>query len=172
MGPQAKFHKRPIGFSGARGPYLQAPESPIHVSWYPIFQSSHCNSFENQTSAGERDKSDQKHNFCHLPGMVFTKSCICSQSWQTTFLERPPNSVVDFIIKTHVRGFFDTDLHEVSWHFATHEAVEWVLSSTDRVKISVKEAIQNGRFPNRTLYLQNVPTCHWYHSYIASCSLL
>ena len=25
----------------------------------------------------------------------------------------------DFIIKTHVRGFFDTDLHEVSWHFAT-----------------------------------------------------
>ena len=28
-----------------------------------------------------------------------------------------------FIMKTHVRGFFDTDLHEVSWHFATHEAV-------------------------------------------------
>ena len=27
------------------------------------------------------------------------------------------------IMKTHVRGFFDTDLHEVSWHFATHEAV-------------------------------------------------
>ena len=26
-------------------------------------------------------------------------------------------------MKTHVRGFFDTDLHEVSWHFATHEAV-------------------------------------------------
>ena len=25
--------------------------------------------------------------------------------------------------KTHVRGLFDTDLHEVSWHFATHEAV-------------------------------------------------
>ena len=25
--------------------------------------------------------------------------------------------------KTHVRGFFATDLHEVSWHFATHEAV-------------------------------------------------
>ena len=31
----------------------------------------------------------------------------------------------------------------VSWHFATHEAVRRVLSSTDRVKISVKEAIQN-----------------------------
>ena len=28
-----------------------------------------------------------------------------------------------FIIKTHVRGFFDTDLHEVSWHFATHEVL-------------------------------------------------
>ena len=36
-------------------------------------------------------------------------------------------------------GFFDTDLHEVSWHFATHKAV----SSTDRVTIIVKEAIQN-----------------------------
>ena len=52
-------------------------------------------------------------------------------------------SAVDYIIKTHVRGFFDTDLHEVSWPYATLEA-EWVLSSTDRVKISVKEAIQNG----------------------------
>ena len=30
---------------------------------------------------------------------------------------------IHHIIKTHVRGFFDTDLHEVSWHFATHEAV-------------------------------------------------
>ena len=30
---------------------------------------------------------------------------------------------VDNMMKTHVRGFFDTDLHEVSWHFATHEAV-------------------------------------------------
>ena len=31
--------------------------------------------------------------------------------------------IVNIIIKTHMRGFFDTDLHEVSWHFATHEAV-------------------------------------------------
>ena len=28
-----------------------------------------------------------------------------------------------YVMKTPVRGFFDTDLHEVSWHFATHEAV-------------------------------------------------
>ena len=49
-------------------------------------------------------------------------------------------------MKTHVHGFFDIDLHEVSWYFATLEAdeAEWVLSSTDRVKISVKEPIQNG----------------------------
>ena len=49
-------------------------------------------------------------------------------------------------MKTHVHGLFDTDLHEVSWYFATLEAdeAEWVLSSTDRVKISVKEPIQNG----------------------------
>ena len=50
-----------------------------------------------------------------------------------------------YTMKTHVRGFFDTDPHEVSWHFATHEAVRpRVLISIDRVKISVKEAIQNG----------------------------
>ena len=30
---------------------------------------------------------------------------------------------VDSVMKTHVHGFFDTDLHEVNWHFATHEAV-------------------------------------------------
>ena len=28
-----------------------------------------------------------------------------------------------FIIKSHVHGFFDTDLHEVSWHFTTHATV-------------------------------------------------
>ena len=51
-----------------------------------------------------------------------------------------------YIIKTHVHGFFETDLHEVNWNFATHEAVsaEWVLGSTVRVMISVKEPIQNG----------------------------
>ena len=27
------------------------------------------------------------------------------------------------MIETHVRGFFDTDLHEVSWHFATQKAI-------------------------------------------------
>ena len=27
LGPQAKFHKGPIGFSGAQGPYLQAPRA-------------------------------------------------------------------------------------------------------------------------------------------------
>ena len=27
LGPQAKFHKGPIGFSGARGPYLRAPSA-------------------------------------------------------------------------------------------------------------------------------------------------
>ena len=47
------------------------------------------------------------------------------------------------IIKTHVRGFFDTDLYKVNWHFATHKA-KWILNSPDRVKISVREAIQNG----------------------------
>ena len=34
LGPQAKFHMGPIGFWGAQGPYLQAPESPewlIHI---------------------------------------------------------------------------------------------------------------------------------------------
>ena len=30
---------------------------------------------------------------------------------------------VHYMIKTYVRGFVDTDLHEVSRHFVTHEAV-------------------------------------------------
>ena len=50
-------------------------------------------------------------------------------------------NVLSIIIKTHVRGSFDTDLHGVSWHFAT---ASWVLSSTDLEKISVKEGIQMG----------------------------
>ena len=29
LGPKAKFHKGPIGFSGAQGPCLQATESPV-----------------------------------------------------------------------------------------------------------------------------------------------
>ena len=27
------------------------------------------------------------------------------------------------MLKTHVHAFFDSELHEVSWHFQTHEAV-------------------------------------------------
>ena len=40
LGPQAKFHKGPIGFSGARGPYLRAPECPDchgHLHICPIW---------------------------------------------------------------------------------------------------------------------------------------
>ena len=59
---------------------------------------------------------------------ILYKSCLFYPSWQATSFERPPSWVAFIegfhcIIKTHVRGFFDTDLHEVSWHFATHEAV-------------------------------------------------
>ena len=52
-----------------------------------------------------------------------------------------PIALVQYLIKTPVHGFFDIDLYEVCWHFAP---AEWVPSSTDRVKISVKEAIPNG----------------------------
>ena len=51
-------------------------------------------------------------------------------------------SVYWYMIKPHVHGFFDTDLHEVSWHFATHEAIRHI--SCHWHDISVKEAIQNG----------------------------
>ena len=53
---------------------------------------------------------------------------------------------VQYITKTHVNGFFETDPHEVSWHFETHEAAGRVgfKVSTDRVRISLKEPIQNG----------------------------
>ena len=48
--------------------------------------------------------------------------------------------VLMFIIKTRMHGFFDSQLHQVSWHFATGQVV---LSSTDRVKMRVKEPIQS-----------------------------
>ena len=41
--------------------------------------------------------------------------------WHFSVLVAPV--VLMFYNKTHVRGFFDTDIHEVSWHFATNEAV-------------------------------------------------
>ena len=48
-------------------------------------------------------------------------------SWFTLAIRSFPMRQIsgpwDYITKTHVRGFFDTDLHEVNWHFATHEAV-------------------------------------------------
>ena len=34
IGPQAKFHKGPIGFSRAQGPYLQALESQVYILLY------------------------------------------------------------------------------------------------------------------------------------------
>ena len=34
------------------------------------------------------------HKFHHLPGMVFTKSCVLSLSWKTTCLERPQTLVL------------------------------------------------------------------------------
>ena len=44
----------------------------------------------------------------------------------------------NIMIKIHVHGFFDTDLHEVSWHFATGSKFNWQSES------SVREPIQNG----------------------------
>ena len=75
--------------------------------------------------------------YLHHSDAVFTNALYLATYYSTLGLILP----WCVMIKTHVRGFFDTDLHEVSWHFAT---ASWVLSSTDRVKISVKEAIQNG----------------------------
>ena len=41
----------------------------------------------------------------------------------TMLLASEGKALVLNIMKTNVRGFFDTDLHEINWHFATHEAV-------------------------------------------------
>ena len=45
-----------------------------------------------------------------------------------------------------MNGYFETDPHEVSWHFEIHEAAGRVgfKVSTDLVRISLKEPIQNG----------------------------
>ena len=41
LGPQTKFHKGPIGFSGARGPYLRAPECPVESPLFTTVQLQH-----------------------------------------------------------------------------------------------------------------------------------
>ena len=52
--------------------------------------------------------------------------CVCIHDYcmyQHYILIYLPFVSVSIYNKTYVRGFFDTDLHEVSWHFATHEAM-------------------------------------------------
>ena len=44
--------------------------------------------------------------------------------------------VVYYVMKTHVRGFFDTDLHEVSWHFATRVGSKFKWPSEDQCQRS------------------------------------
>ena len=54
-------------------------------------------------------------------------------------------SPIHELLKTNVHGSFDTDLHEVSWHFATHETVmpsgfevqltEWISVSMNPFKM-------------------------------------
>ena len=60
--------------------------------------------------------SKAKQTIGHMLGMV-----------GPTGMKQKVNALVGYwiryIIKTHVRGFFDSDLHEISWHFATHEAI-------------------------------------------------
>ena len=57
------------------------------------------------------------------------RSWLCQISWYLTGTRPSAATTLTWpwlwchIIKTHVCGFFDTDLHEVSWHFATHKAV-------------------------------------------------
>ena len=71
-------------------------------------------------------------------------------------------------------GLLDTDLHEVSWHFTL-----WAISSTDRVKISVKETLQNGFLFLSHTYKANTATqsnqndfeCQWLSSSSAMTAL-
>ena len=60
-----------------------------------------------------------EHNTTHVSCVIwFMNSVFCFKLIVSVYI-----MVWWYIINTHVRGFFDTDLHEVSWHFATHEAV-------------------------------------------------
>ena len=68
-----------------------------------------------------------------------------------------------------MHGVFDTDLHEVNSHFALGLTASWVQSSTDRVRISVKEPIQMACFFIPHLKKQIQPLNHlktWRKVYI------
>ena len=68
------------------------------------------------------------HKFHHLPGTVFTKSCLFSLSWETTSLERPQNWVVS-LYRFHCREFThflkscrclmrsSSDIRALSWRY-------------------------------------------------------
>ena len=52
----------------------------------------------------------------------------------------------------------DTVRPRQNCHHCAHDIFKWIFLD------------ENGKFSDRTIYLQNVPTGHWYHSYIVSCS--
>ena len=47
------------------------------------------------------------------------------------------------IINTYVHGFFHTDLHKVSWHFATHEAVR---PSGSKIQLTEQRLVSKNPF--------------------------
>ena len=55
--------------------------------------------------------------------------CIALTNVYCTYLQCLHHDIDNLVLdynksnNSHVYGFFDNDLHEVSWHFATHEDV-------------------------------------------------
>ena len=61
-------------------------------------------------------------------------------------------SPIHQLLKTNVHGSFDTDLHEVSWHFATHETV---MPSGFEIQLTEWRSVSMNPFKNGFLFLSH-----------------
>ena len=59
------------------------------------------------------------------------------------------------LVHRHIPG------HQQSWYW-----LRMTCQGSTYFNFFIFLTYKSGRFPNRTLYLQNIPTCHWYHSYM------
>ena len=71
------------------------------------------------------------------------------------------------IIKIHVRDFFDSDLREVNCHFVTQDTINsngFKVQQTHRMKLGVKDSIQNGFLFFNPTFLKRIQRLNLFHT--------
>ena len=139
------------------------------------FKSDSCN-FQIHISDGCLEKISNNKESCHKTRRL-SLTCIClsmalasSTAWRWAWILFSSANLIWF-----AATLFSPNSSWAWWH-KIQRYWQIVLSKIKTcisfINTNGADSWNNGRFPNRTLYLQNIPTCHWYHSYTAGCSLL